>query len=67
MSPAYRDNAGLDKGSDIRTPLVPIKILTKNVESNAYVLDSAYKGYEVKGNIKIIYRYLLREIGELII
>jgi hypothetical protein len=26
-----------------------------------------YKGYKVKGDVKIIYRYLLREVGELVV
>jgi hypothetical protein len=26
-----------------------------------------YKGYNVSGDVKIIYRYLLREVGELVV
>jgi hypothetical protein len=41
---------------------------------NIFIKDSIvvfvtqyYKGYNVSGDVKIIYRYLLREVGELVV
>jgi hypothetical protein len=38
------------------------------IEDGMVVFVTRYhKGYEVKGDVKIIYRYLPREVGELVV
>ena len=38
------------------------------IEDGMVVFVTRYhKGYEVKGDVKIIHRYLLREVGELVV